>query len=137
MDCSKPEEILASLPRDYTVEMSLQNGDVLYTPEGQSYNIDRLHQFMANVSRGIPDCIIITQFGIEPPAVTKVLYYDGKKIAYTYDESRVSDAYKTQTIYGTNIFAVTHKPTQFTETTYFLDRAGEKPWIIFRDYLEI
>lgn len=53
MDCSKPEEILASLPRDYTVEMALANGDVLYTPEGQSYNVDRLHQFMENV-----ECIL-------------------------------------------------------------------------------
>ncbi len=34
MNCSNPEEILASLPRDYTVEISLQNQDVLYTPEG-------------------------------------------------------------------------------------------------------
>jgi hypothetical protein len=137
MNCNYPEEILASLPRDYTVEMALENGDVLYAPEGQSYNVERLHQFMANVNRRTPDCIILTVFGIEPPAVTKVLYYDGEKIAYTYDTTRVSEAYKIQTIYGTNIFAVTHKPTQFTETTYFLDRVGEKPWIIFRDYLEI
>lgn len=28
MYCNEPEKILASLPRDYTVEMSLQNQDV-------------------------------------------------------------------------------------------------------------
>jgi hypothetical protein len=137
MNCSNPEEILASLPRDYTVEISLQNQDVLYTPEGQSYNVNKLHQFMYNVERGIPDCIILTTFGIEPPATTAVLYYDGKNVIYTYDSSRVSEGYKIQTIYGTNVFSVTHKPTQFTETTYYLNVPVKIPFIIFRDYLEM
>jgi hypothetical protein len=137
MDCSKPEEILASLPRDYTVEMALENGDVLYTPKGQSFNVERLHQFMANVNRGIPDCIIITEFGMEPPAVTKVLYYDGDKISYTYDTTRVSEAYKIQTVYGTNIFAEVTKSSQFNIIYYYLNIPGEKPWPIFKDILEI
>lgn len=137
MNCFYPEEILNSLPKDYTVAMALENRDVLYTSEGRSYNVERLHQFMENVDNKIPDCIIITVFGIEPPAVTSVLFYDGEKIAFTFDNTRISELYDIVTIYGTDIYAVTHKPTQFTETTYYLERPSEKPWVIFTDYLEL
>ncbi len=61
MNCSNPEEILATLPIDYTVEMAFENHDVLYTPEGQSYNVSRLHHFVLSVESGIPDCIILTK----------------------------------------------------------------------------
>ncbi len=47
--CSEPDKILASLPINYTIEMALHNHDVLNTPEGQSYNVDRLLQFISNV----------------------------------------------------------------------------------------
>lgn len=47
--CSEPVKILASLPINYTIEMALHNHDVLNTPEGQSYNVDRLLQFISNV----------------------------------------------------------------------------------------
>jgi hypothetical protein len=117
--------------------MALQNHDVLYTPKGQSYNVDRLHQFILNVDRGIPDCIIITTFGLDAPAVIAVLYYDGEKIIYTFDASRYSNAYKMMKYYGLNIFAITHKPTLFTETTYYLEIPSDEPFFIFRDYLEI
>jgi hypothetical protein len=137
MNCNEPEEILTKLPRNYTVEMALENGDVLYTPEGQSYNLERLHKFISNIDRGIPDCIIITWFGIEPPATTAVLYYNGKEIAYTYDSTRISEAYKIETIYGTNIFEITSEPSQFTVTYYYLNIPGEEPWPIFKDYLEL
>ncbi len=137
MNCSEPEKILASLPRDYTVEMALQNHDVLYTPEGQSYNVDKLHQFMSNVDSGIPDCIIITVFGIEPPATTAVLYYDGEKLVYSYDSSRISQAYKVQTFYGTNIFSEIKKRSQFNITYYYLNIPGRVPFSIFRDILGI
>lgn len=136
MNCEEPKKILASLPKEYTVEMSLQNHDVLYTSEGKSYNVDRLHEFMSNVHKGFPDCIILTVFGLEPPASTAVLYFDGEKIVYTFDDTRISELYGIQTVIGTGIFAVTHKPTQFIETTYYLDVPGRKPFVIFTDYLD-
>jgi hypothetical protein len=137
MNCNNPEGILSTLPRDYTVEMALRNHDVLYTPEGQSYNVERLQKFMSNVDRCIPDCIIITTFGIEPPAVTAVLYYDGENIVYSYDSSRVSPSYKIQTFYGTSIFAETKKHSQFNITYYYLNIPGRVPFYIFIDILEI
>lgn len=136
MNCNEPEKILASLPKEYTVEMSLQNQDVLYTPEGKSYNVDRLHEFMSNVQKGYPDCIILTVFGLEPPATTAVLYYDGDEIAYTFDITRINKLHEIKTVYGTDIFAITHKPSQFIETIYYLEVPGEDPWFVFRDYLD-
>ena len=50
MDCNEPKKILNSLPKEYTVEMALNNQDVLLTPEGKSYNVDRLNQFMKNLN---------------------------------------------------------------------------------------
>ncbi|WP_312369157.1 hypothetical protein [Lachnoclostridium sp.] len=77
MNCINPEELLTSLPTDYTVDMAYKNDDVLLTPESRSYNIAKLNNFIKNVQREIPDCILITTFGIDGPATTSVLSYDG------------------------------------------------------------
>lgn len=41
MDCDNPVQLLTSLPYDYTVDMAVNNHDVLRTPEGKGFKVQR------------------------------------------------------------------------------------------------
>ncbi|WP_312106143.1 hypothetical protein [Lachnoclostridium sp.] len=90
MDCSDSVKLLLSVPFDYTVKMAYQNNDILNTPTAKSFNTGRLNLFIENVNNKIPDCVFITTFGIDGPAVTSILKFDGNTISFTYDRSRYS-----------------------------------------------
>jgi hypothetical protein len=76
-------------PYNYTVEMAYINNDILNTPTAKSINTGRLNQFVQNVNNGIPDCVFITTFGIDGPATTSILKYDGSDITYITDNSNI------------------------------------------------
>lgn len=78
---------LESLPRDYTEIMAKTNRDVV-DRDVLTYNIGRFLIFLDNYNKGIPDKIRITSFGIDGPASTAILYYDGDLITYVIDSSR-------------------------------------------------
>lgn len=80
-------------PYNYTVEMAYINNDILNTPTAKSINTGRLNLFVQNVNNGIPDCVFITTFGIDGPATTSILKYDGSDITYITDNSRYSQFY--------------------------------------------
>ena len=91
MNCDDPIQILTSLPYNYTVEMALSNNNVLRTPEGKAYNIKLLYNFINNVNSVVKDCILITYFGLDGPAQTSILKYNGDTITLYTDNSRFSD----------------------------------------------
>lgn len=80
---------LETLPRDYTKETATRNWDVL-TNMIFNFNIGRFLIFMSNYQQGIPDRINITKFGVDGPATTAILYYDGNCIIYAIDDTRYS-----------------------------------------------
>jgi hypothetical protein len=73
--------------------MAYINNDILNTPTAKSINTGRLNLFIQNVNNGIPDCVFITTFGIDGPATTSILKYDGSDITYITDSSRFSKIY--------------------------------------------
>ncbi len=93
IDCNEPVKMLLSVPYNYTVEMAYINNDILNTPTAKSINTGRLNQFIQNVNNGIPDCVFITIFGIDGPAATSILKYDGSNIIYITDSTRFSQIY--------------------------------------------
>lgn len=78
---------LEALPRDYTRIIATRNWDVM-TDSIMNFNIGRLLLFMDNYGRGIPDKISITKFGVDGPATTARLYYNGNLFTYVVDETR-------------------------------------------------
>ncbi len=93
IDCNEPVKMLLSVPYNYTVEMAYINNDILNTPTAKSINTGRLNLFIQNVNNGIPDCVFITIFGIDGPAATSILKYDGSNIIYITDSTRFSQIY--------------------------------------------
>jgi hypothetical protein len=75
------------LPRDYTRQMATRNGDVLIDFI-LNFNIGRFLIFMDNYNKSIPDKIRITKFGIDGPATTSILYFDGNIVIYEVDGTR-------------------------------------------------
>lgn len=78
---------LEELPRDYTRLMATRNWDVLIDLV-LNFNIGRFLIFMDNYNKGIPDKIRITKFGVDGPATTSILYFDGNIIIYVVDDTR-------------------------------------------------
>lgn len=139
MDCSDPIKILLSVPHDYTVEMAYNNYDILNTPTAQSINTGRLNLFMQNVNNAVPDCVFITTFGIDGPAATSILKYDGNVITYTYDNSRFSQIYgDIYTNIITNLFTeTTQKDDNLIVTSYHASTPEDKDFVIYRDIVFI
>jgi len=88
MNCSDPVKFLQTVPLDYTVDMAYVNYDILQTPDARSINTGRLNLFIQNVENGIPDCVFVTTFGLDGPATTSILKFDGRNITYTIDNRR-------------------------------------------------
>lgn len=78
---------LEELPRDYTRQMATRNWDVLIDLV-LNFNIGRFLIFMDNYNNGIPDKIKITEFGVDGPATTSILYFDGNIVVYVVDGTR-------------------------------------------------
>lgn len=78
---------LESFPREYTEVMAKRNRDIV-DKDFMTYNIGRFLIFLDNFNKGIPDKITITSFGIDGPATTAMVYYDGDFITYVIDSSR-------------------------------------------------
>ncbi len=92
---------LESLPRDYTELMAKRNRDIV-DKDFLTYNIGRFLIFLDNFKKGIPDKIRITSFGIDGPATTAIVSYDGTSITYVIDGSRYQNG-NYYTFYGEDI----------------------------------
>lgn len=84
--CSKESKITYN-KSPYTSETAINNGDVVNV-NGKQYNTSKLEQFVSDVKKGIKSKIRITQYTTEGGAITTDLEFDGKRINYTYDNTR-------------------------------------------------
>jgi hypothetical protein len=80
---------LASIPKDYSIEMALQHNDIVENVF-LSYNTQRLLEFIENMRNGVPDKVRISSFGIDNPLspTISILQYNGEMIIYTIDTNR-------------------------------------------------
>ena len=133
MSCRNPKELLTSLPTDYTVYMAYKNNDVLLTPESKSYNTAKLNNFVKNVQLEIPDCILITTFGIDGPATTSVLSYDGNSLTFTYDNSRNSQTHDIRSFLVKRVYTKLSTNEFSTNLIYYVETYESYNFQIFRD----
>lgn len=80
-------EDLSSLPKEYTLDMAKENGDVIWTHK-EVYNLEKLNTFMNNVQNGTKDMIRVVGFTIEGDPIIQDLEYNGEVINLTYDSTR-------------------------------------------------
>lgn len=92
--CSRDNKLTYS-KTPYASETAIKNGDVVGI-HGKQYNTEKLEKFMENVRKGIKDKVRITTYTKEGDAIITDLEFDGKKINYTYDNTR--DRFGTPTI---------------------------------------
>jgi hypothetical protein len=71
--------------KPYHFEEAIQNGDVVYL--NKVYNFERFQQFLNNVNNKKSDKIRITGYTDEGDPIFKDLYFDGKQLHYSYDNS--------------------------------------------------
>lgn len=130
---SAAEQYLLSLPRDYTPEMEKNNNDILYDSYARTYNLERLLDFINNVNNGVPDYVTVTTYGMDGPAVTKVLQYNGNTIIYTYDGTRYPYENKIITYIGDKIDINTQNMYGVIVTFYDLIDFNNKPHNIIKN----
>lgn len=114
-----PERILSSIPKNLTPEMALHDNDIIFD-QTASYNTDWLLEFMNKLNRGIPDRVIIATFGIDGPAVTSLLQYDGNMIRLTIDSSRNGVQKEYTNFYGYQIDSQIRHLDGVTSEIYYL-----------------
>ncbi len=134
IDCNDPVKILLLVPYNYSVEMAYIYNDKLNTPTTKSINTGRLNLFIQNVNNGIPDCVFITTFGIDGPATTSILKYDGSDITYISDSSRFSNIYGD--IHSYEIKKLYTETTNFNNlitTGYHVITSDQIDFVIYND----
>lgn len=114
-----PEEELSSLPRDYTREIAHINKDIIFD-QFISYNVSRFDEFLNNVNNKRSDKVRITLFGIDGPATTSILQYNGDVIRLTIDETRFGYTDEYYNYYGNQIISQAHERYGDTYETYYL-----------------
>ncbi|MDF2544644.1 MAG: hypothetical protein K0S47_4362 [Herbinix sp.] len=130
-----PEEELASLPRDYSLEMALRNNDVIYTTN-TSYNYDRFVEFLDNVRGGKPDRLKIVSYGFEGQILISILQYDGIKIRITFDATRNLTSDNYDSFYGYQIVSQVYQRAGKKLETYYLISMDNKLIPVFTNILK-
>jgi hypothetical protein len=74
-------------PNTYKLNTAVNNGDVVMGPEGL-VNLEKFHVFVKNIENKHPDQIRITTYSKEGYPTIYDLYYDGKVIKCTIDNTR-------------------------------------------------
>jgi len=122
---SSPETELSLLPIDYTRETAVMNNDIMFD-QFIAYNVNRFYEFLDNVNNRIPDKIRITLYGIDGPATTSILQYNGDFIRLTIDETRYGYNDEYFNYYGNQIISyVQEKSGTIYETYYLITKNNE------------
>ena len=85
-DALKIYQDLTPLPKKYTLNMALENNDIVWTHE-DIYNLEKLNLFVENVQKKVPDMIRVVGFTKEGDPIIKDLEYDGEIIELTEDST--------------------------------------------------
>ncbi|UVI33550.1 DUF4362 domain-containing protein [Paenibacillus spongiae] len=72
---------------EYSVREAKKNGDIIVGPSGP-LNTDKIIPFMNHVDQGRESRLRITSYTDEGDPIIIDLHYDGKKISYSYDNTR-------------------------------------------------
>lgn len=126
----KPKTELCKFNQNsYDVKKAEANGDVVLI-HGQITNIDRMDNFINDVSKNVNSKIRITSYTSEGGAIIQDLEFKNNKIYYTYDNSR--DKYssdKDRMIYK-NTFKSIYTKKINNQTEYYLKKAFIKKLIL-------
>lgn len=102
----KAIEDLSMIPYNYSLEQAYRNNDIIFD-QLKSYNVKRLHDFIANVEYGISDRVRIAKFVYDGKATIAYLHFNGENILYTIDISRFNPDLKFITYSGSKLFSHT------------------------------
>lgn len=84
---------LESLPKNYTMKEAMENGDIVFTFK-ESYNIERLKEFLNKVELQVPAMIRITHFTREGNAIiTDITYNEQNNEYFLYRSDTTRDTY--------------------------------------------
>lgn len=75
------------LPKNYTVELAVENGDVVDV-HGDITNIEKLDKFVEDVSNGKKAFVRTVRYTIEGDPIIYTLYYNGETIKGYIDNTR-------------------------------------------------
>lgn len=112
-------------PDSYDSETAIRNGDVVNL-HGQTYNVDKLDAFMADVKSGRKAKVQISEYTIEGDPILQILEYDGKVIRYTYDNSRDQFAGSDKGQKQSEMVDILKEENEDTVTWYLVDGQGNK-----------
>lgn len=128
---------LASIPKDYSLEMALQHNDIVENVF-LSYNTERLLEFIENVRNGIPDKVRISSFGVDNPLspAISILQYDGEMIIYTVDTTRSGIFNNYVTYYGPKIELRKRARNDIEILDYYLVTYDNRDILIFHERID-
>jgi hypothetical protein len=132
MDCSDPIKLLQTVPFEYNVDMAYINQDILNTPTARSINTGRLNLFIQNIEKGVADCVFITTFGIDGPAITSILKFDGYNVTYTVDTTRYDSNDSINVYYVNYMYTDTTSEENLISTNYHVVTTDNN-YTIYRD----
>ncbi|HHV64455.1 MAG TPA: DUF4362 domain-containing protein [Peptococcaceae bacterium] len=112
-------------PDSYDFETAIENGDVV-NAHGQTYNVEQLNSFLANVKSGHKAEVQITEYTIEGDPILQVLQYDGQVIRYTYDNSRDKFAGSDKGKKESEMVDILKEENEDTVIWYLVDAQGKK-----------
>jgi hypothetical protein len=90
---NKMMKTLPKVEKPYSPEKAIQNGDIVNL-HGNYSNMDVWQKFLKNVETKHSDAIRITQYSVEGDPLLYELFFDGRQIDFTFDNSM--DAYAGQ-----------------------------------------
>lgn len=78
----------AELPAVYPKELAINNGDVVFISQNQSFNEEQVTEFIANVANSKNDWIRIVRFTLEGDPIIQQLVYNDGELNHTIDSTR-------------------------------------------------
>ncbi|MGI6451468.1 MAG: DUF4362 domain-containing protein [Desulfitobacteriia bacterium] len=115
----------SSASDSYDFETAIRNGDVVNV-HGQTYNVEQLDAFLANVKSGHKAEVQITEYTIEGDPILQILAYDGQVIRYTYDNSRDKFAGSDKGKKQSEMVDILQEENEDTVIWYLVDAQGNK-----------
>lgn len=120
---------LASLPVNYSLEKALQQKDIIRYGT-QSYNTNRIQQFIENANNNIEDKIRITNYSDNTSPTIGVLMFNGSSIIFT-QRHIIDNRLKYATYYGHSIKSKFRTKRNLKEKVYLLVTFSKLEVVVF------
>lgn len=109
----------------YDLETAIKNSDVVNV-HGQTYNVEQLNAFLANVKSGHKAKVQITEYTNEGDPIFQILEYNGQVIRYTYDNSKDKFAGSDKGQKQQEMVDILREENTDTVIWYLVDAQGNK-----------